>query len=228
MGSELRSVNTTGAGVQPSDSPNTAMVIGGTPIELRAARRSACSLAYVLLATGTIGWLASVILLVERVRSLQNPANVLSCDISPFISCGALFDRWQASLFGFPNPILGVAGFVAPIAVAVGLLTGARFGSWYWRLLTLGVFGAWIFVTWLYVQSVYAIGVLCPYCMLVWAATIPMWWYLLSWGLKHGTLFGSGTRSLGEKLLPSAWVLVLGNYAVIVGTIIVQFPLIFA
>lgn len=192
------------------------------------ARRATLSLAAVLLVTGAIGWLASVILLVERVRGLQNPGATLSCDISPFVSCGALFDRWQASILGFPNPILGVAGFVAPIAVAVGLLGGARFGSWYWRLFTLGVLGAWLFVTWLYTQSVYVIGVLCPYCMLVWAVTIPMWWYLLAWGLKHGALFGERTRRVGQQLFPFAWVIVLANYAVIVLTILVQFPFIFA
>jgi uncharacterized membrane protein len=192
------------------------------------ARGSTSSLAIVLLVTGVIGWVASVILLVERLRNLQNPGEALSCDLSPFVSCGALFERWQASVLGFPNPILGVAGFVAPIAVAAGLLAGAWFGAWYWRLLTLGVFGAWIFVTWLYTQSVYAIGVLCPYCMLVWAVTIPMWWYLLAWGLKHGTLFGNRTRRLGEQLFPFAWVAVLANYAVIVLTILVQFPFLFA
>lgn len=191
-------------------------------------RRATLSLAAVLSVTGAIGWLSSVILLLERLRSLQNPGVTLSCDVSPFVSCGALFDRWQATLFGFPNPILGVAGFVAPIAVAVGLLAGARFGSWYWRLFTLGVLGAWLFVTWLYIQSAFVIGVLCPYCMLVWAVTIPMWWYLLAWGLKHGTLFGDRTRRVGQQLFPFAWVMVLTNYAVIVLTVLVQFPFIFA
>jgi len=195
---------------------------------LRAARRSRLSLALLLCSTGAIGWLASTILLIERFKSLQNPGSVLSCDISPFVSCGALFDRWQASLFGFPNPILGVAGFVVPIVVGVGLLAGAQFRLWFWRLVTLGVFAAWVFVTWLYTQSVYAIGVICPYCIVVWAATILMWWYLLAWGLKHGTLFGSGTRLLGERVFPFAWVLALSNYAVIVVSVIVQFPLIFA
>lgn len=191
-------------------------------------RWATLSLAAALLVTGAIGWFASMILLVERLRSLQNPGATLSCDISPFVSCGVLFDRWQASLLGFPNPILGVAGFVAPIAVAVGLLAGARFGAWYWRLFTIGVLAAWLFVTWLYTQSVYVIGVLCPYCMLVWAVTIPMWWYLLAWGLKHGTLFGNRTRRVGQRLFTFTWVIVLANYAVIVLTILVQFPFIFA
>lgn len=193
-----------------------------------ATRRATLSLAAVLLVTGVSGWLASVILLVERIRGLQNPGATLSCDISPFVSCGALFDRWQASILGFPNPILGVAGFVAPIAVAVSLLAGARFGVWYWQLFSLGTLGAWLFVTWLYIQSAYIIGVLCPYCMLVWAVTIPMWWYLLAWCLKHGTLFGDRTRRVGQQLFPFAWVIVLVNYAVIVLTILVKFPFIFA
>ncbi|MET3768814.1 putative membrane protein [Marisediminicola sp. UYEF4] len=200
----------------------------GTTPERPPGHRSPLALAVVLLATGAIGWLAAVALLVERVRGLENPDVALSCDISPFVSCGALFDRWQASLLGFPNPILGVAGFVAPVAVAAGILAGAHFGSWFWRLFTLGVFGAWLFVTWLYIQSVFVIGVLCPYCLIVWAVTIPMWWYLLGWGLRYGTLFGSGTRRLGQSAFPFAWVLVVANYAVIVLTILVQFPFLFA
>lgn len=192
-----------------------------------STRRARLSLAIVLFVTGVIGWVASVILLVERVRSLQNPDQSLSCDISPFVSCGALFERWQASVLGFPNPILGVAGFVAPIAVAAGLLAGAQVGTWYWRVFSLGVFGAWLFVTWLYTQSVYVIGVLCPYCIVVWGVTIPMWWYLLAWCLKHGTLFGDRTRRLGRQLFPFAWVAVLANYAVIVLTILLQFPFLF-
>lgn len=190
--------------------------------------RSPVALAVVLLATGAIGWVAAFLLLVERVRSLENPDVALSCDISPFVSCGALFDRWQASLLGFPNPILGVAGFVAPIAVAVSLLAGAHFGRWYWRLFTIGVFGAWLFVMWLFIQSVFVIGVLCPYCLVVWAAAIPMWWYLIGWGLKHGTLLGSGTRQFGERAFPFAWVLVVANYAVIMLTILVRFPFLFS
>lgn len=192
------------------------------------AERRPIAFAFFLLITGVVGWVASVALLIERIHKLQNPDAVLSCDVSPFISCGALFDEWQAALLGFPNPILGVAGFVAPIAVAVGLLAGARFDRWFWRIFAVGVFGAWLFVTWLFTQSVFAIGVLCPYCMVVWAATIFMWWYLLAWGLKHGVLFGDRTRAFGEKLFPFAWVIVLANFAVIVLTILVQFPLLFA
>lgn len=189
-----------------------------------AASRSPVTLAIVLLASGLIGWFASAALLVERIRSLQNPTVSLSCDVSPFVTCGALFDRWQASLLGFPNPILGVAGFVAPIVVAAGLLAGARFSAWYWQVFTAGVLGAWIFVTWLFAQSVFVIGVLCPYCMVVWAVTIPQWWFLVSWALRSGALFGTRARRFGEWFFPFAWVAMLANYAVIVISILVKFP----
>jgi uncharacterized membrane protein len=172
-------------------------------------------LARIFVIAGAIGWFASVALLVERVQSLQDPTKNPSCDISPFVSCGALFDRWQASLFGFPNALLGVAGFVVPIVIGVGILAGAHFKNWFWRSAVIGIGIAWIFITWLFTQSIYNIGVVCPYCLVVWAATIPMWWTVLivtivqgCWGLKIRKI----VSSWGISYLP---VIVILNYCVI-------------
>jgi uncharacterized membrane protein len=172
-------------------------------------------LARIFVIAGTIGWFASVALLVERVQSLQDPTKNPSCDISPFVSCGALFDRWQASLFGFPNALLGVAGFVVPIVIGVGIFAGAHFKNWFWRSAVIGIGVAWIFITWLFTQSIYNIGVVCPYCLVVWAATIPMWWTVLivtivqgCWGLKIRKI----VSSWGISYLP---VIVILNYGVI-------------
>jgi uncharacterized membrane protein len=172
-------------------------------------------LARIFVIAGAIGWFASVALLVERVQSLQDPTKNPSCDISPFVSCGALFDKWQASLFGFPNALLGVAGFVVPIVIGVGILAGAHFKNWFWRSTVIGIGIAWIFITWLFTQSIYNIGVVCPYCLVVWAATIPMWWTVLivtivqgCWGLKIRKI----VSSWGVSYLP---VIVILNYGVI-------------
>jgi uncharacterized membrane protein len=178
-----------------------------------------------LLITGLIGFLAAFQLIVERIHNLQNPEDPLSCAVSPFIDCGANFDAWQGSLLGFPNPLLGVAGFVAPIAVAVGLLAGARFDRWFWRLFTGGILGAYLFITWLFTQTAFVIGVLCPFCMVVWLATIPMWWHLLAWTLKHGLLFGDRTRAFGAVALRWAWAVTLVNYAVMAVILIAMNPL---
>lgn len=172
-------------------------------------------LARIFIVAGVIGWFASATLLIERVKSLQNPSNNLSCDISPFVSCGPLFDRWQASLFGFPNAILGVAGFVVPIVIGVAILAGANFKSWFWRCAVVGLGLAWFFVTWLFSQSVYDIGVLCPYCLVVWLSTIPMWWTVLIVTIIHG-YWGSKTQPLfSRRGLSFIFVAIILNYAVI-------------
>ena len=177
-------------------------------------------LARIFVIAGGIGWFASVALLLERIKSLQDPTKIPSCDISPFVSCGSLFDRWQASLFGFPNAILGVAGFVVPIVIGVGILAGANFKNWFWRCTVVGLGAAWVFVTWLFTQSIYNIGVLCPYCLVVWVATIPTWWTVLivtivkgCWGLK----LRNRVSSWGISYLP---VIVILNYGVIILLII--------
>jgi uncharacterized membrane protein len=185
-------------------------------------------LSILLIIGGTTGWIASTALLVERIRSLQDPQVTLACDISPFVSCGALFDRWQASLLGFPNPVIGVAAFVAPIVIGLGLLAGARFAPWFWRLVVLCLFGAWAFVTWLFVQSVFVIGVLCPYCLVVWAATIPLWWATLVMTMASRQWGGGSARAVGRTLLPYVAVLVVANYALVAVIIVIRFPHIFA
>ncbi|MET1043483.1 MAG: vitamin K epoxide reductase family protein [Microbacteriaceae bacterium] len=177
-----------------------------------------------LIVAGLVGLVASAILVLERIELLRNPTQPLACDVSPFVSCGPVILSWQGSLFGFPNPLIGVAAFVAPIAVGVAMLAGARFARWFWLLFLAGVFLGWVFVMWLFTQAVYSIGTLCVYCMVVWAVQIPLFWYLAAWNARHGHL-GRGLRPLGRSLLPFTWLIVLANYAVIVFAILVQFPL---
>lgn len=178
-----------------------------------------------LIATGAAGWWGAMALITERVKLLLDPEYILNCDINPLISCGNVMESWQASLFGFPNPLLGVAGLVAPIAVGAALLAGARVDRWFWWAFLAGVTGAFVFVHWLFEQSVYVIGALCPWCMLVWLAVIPMFWVLLMWGLKTGALVSHApTRRVARAVWPFTWVIVLANVVAIAVAILVQFP----
>ncbi len=45
---------------------------------------------------------------------------------------------------------------------------------WYWGGLAIGTLLGVGFIHWLIFQSLYRIGALCPYCMVVWAVTIPL------------------------------------------------------
>jgi uncharacterized membrane protein len=182
--------------------------------------------AILLIVAGVVGFYGSFKLVVEKYELLENPTKGLACDINPFVSCSTVIDSWQSHLFGFPNPILGVAGFVAPIAVGVALLAGAKFARWFWIAFNAGLFLAWAFVTFLFIQTVFFIGALCPWCMLVWTATIPMFWVFTVWNLANGKLTRSTTLQRRMRVfLPYSWVLPVVNYLVIVIIIIQHFPL---
>lgn len=130
--------------------------------------------AWWVLIGGVIGLLASITLTVEKIEILRNPSYVPSCNINPIMSCGSVMVTSQASLMGFPNPLVGIAGFT--VAVVTGVLAVAKvpLPRWYWAGMAVGLLIGAGFVHWLIFQSLYRIGALCPYCMVVWAVTVTM------------------------------------------------------
>lgn len=183
--------------------------------------------ALLLIVAGAVGLVGAFALTIDKFTLLENPTEALGCDVNPFVGCSPVINSWQASLFGFPNPILGLIGFVAPIAVGVALLAGARFARWFWIAFTAGTFLAWVFITWLFTQTVFVIGALCPWCMLVWSVTIPLFWVFTAWGLARGVTApaGSAVQRTAARLLPYSWVLPVVNYIVVATVIVVRFPL---
>jgi len=130
-------------------------------------------LAVWLIVAGVIGWWAAFSLTMERFALLADPEAIASCDFSLLVQCTANLESAQGSVFGFPNPILGLTGWVAPIVVGFALLAGARFARWFWWCFWAGTALAFAFVLWLIGQSVFALGTLCPWCMVTWVVTIP-------------------------------------------------------
>ncbi|SER05378.1 Uncharacterized membrane protein [Lentzea xinjiangensis] len=131
----------------------------------------------VLAVGGAVGLLASAVLTIEKIALLKDPFYVPTCSINPVLSCGSIMTTPQAELFGFPNPLLGIAGFAVVTTLGVVLLTGVELPSWIWIGLQVGTTAGVLLVHWLIYQSLYEIGALCPYCMVVWAVTIPIFWY---------------------------------------------------
>ena len=127
-----------------------------------------------ILLAGVIGELAAFVLAVEKIRQLQNPSYVPSCSINPVLSCGSVMLTKQASLFGFPNPLVGIAAFSVVIVTGVLAVAGVRLPRWYWAGLAGGTLLGAVFVHWLIYESLYEIGALCPYCMVVWVITMAL------------------------------------------------------
>lgn len=153
-----------------------------------------------LVIIGIIGWVAAFALTVEKFALLANPAEELSCDFSVLVQCRANLDSWQGAVFGFPNPLIGVAAWVAPIVVGMGLLARARFARWFWVVFNLGVVGALAFVIWLVGQSIFALLTLCPWCMVTWSAVIPLFWIVTARNLRDG-VFSEKARPVGRFLI---------------------------
>lgn len=161
-------------------------------------------LAWGLAAGGLVGFIASAVLLVERIKLAQDSAYVPTCSINPVLSCGSVMETAQAALLGFPNPIIGVAAFPVVVTTGMAILAGARLARWYWLGLQVGVTAALTLISWLAFQSIYRIGALCPYCMAVWSIVIPLFWYVTLRNLSHGAL-GDNLRDSRATVLLREW-----------------------
>lgn len=124
-----------------------------------------------MLAFGIIGLAASFVLAIEEFHLLKNPDAVLSCTINLVLNCSEVMKSWQASVFGFPNMFIGLMGYPVVITTAVVGLTGAKLPRWYWIAAHICYGLGALFAYWLFFQSVYAIQILCPWCLIVTFAT---------------------------------------------------------
>lgn len=141
-----------------------------------------------LVLTGAVSWLASAVLVLERLELYRDPGYITSCDINPWVSCGRVMESWQAALFGFPNPLIGIVGFAVVVTTGMGMLAGARFATWWWVGFQTGITLALVFVVWLWSQALYEINVLCIYCMVVWAMVVPLFVYTTARNILRGVI----------------------------------------
>lgn len=171
----------------------------------------------VLIVTGLLGWWAAFSLTLDKIAILKDSQADLDCNFSLLVQCGANLESWQGSVFfGVPNPIWGLGGFVAPIAVGVAVLAGARFARWFWIAFAVGVAGALAFCIWLMSQSFFSLGTLCPWCMLVWSSTILMFWTLWLFVLSKGIIpLPDGARRFFEKLYPWVPAITVASYLIV-------------
>ena len=176
--------------------------------------------AWILAVGGIIGIFASIELIIQKIAVLSDPDFVPNCDINPILSCGSVISTEQASLFGFPNPVLGVIGFTIVIMFSALLFTGVEMPRLMWLGLNFGALAGMVFVIWLVSQSLYVIGALCPWCMVVWAVTIPIFWQVTTDNLASNKLsLGNG---ISEIIVTLKWILIAGSYLIIMALIFVR------
>jgi uncharacterized membrane protein len=181
---------------------------------VRVGRPSAL---WVLIA-GIVGLAAATTLTIEKIALLLDPSYVPSCSLNPVLSCGSVMVTPQASVFGFPNMLIGLVGFTVVIVSGVLAVAGVRLPQWYWIGLAVGNALGVAFVHYLIFQSLYRIGALCPYCMVVWAVMIPL--FVVSASIALRPLAG---HTVLRILYQWRWSLVVLWFTAVVLMILVRF-----
>lgn len=173
----------------------------------------------ILLAIGSIaGLVAAFELTMDKIRILENPDYIPACNFSILMSCKSVIESDQGQAFGFPNPIVGLIGFGITLAIGVALAAGARLPRWYMVGAVLGLTFGIGWVQWFAYQTIFNIGVLCPWCMVVWTVMAPMWWYTLLHTIGRFTTAGWVRTLRAWHLIP-----VVLWYLLVIGTILVHF-----
>jgi uncharacterized membrane protein len=147
-------------------------------------------LASVIIIFGLTGFIASFMLTLNKISYLENPDFVPSCNVNPWLDCGIVMKSTWASLFGFPNMIIGLATY--PLAVLTGLvvLLNEKNNKWLIRgCLSLALLGLLVNVLLMYTSS-FVIGAVCLWCILSITSTTNITFALASYAL--------GTSKLNE------------------------------
>ena len=152
-------------------------------------RTTAIGIALILF--GLIGLWAALSLMIEAVQYYKHPDQSLACDFSVLVSCSHNIASSYGSLFGFPNPILGLMAW--PIVITTGALLVGKvpLPAWYWRGFSIGCALALLLVAAFVSFSMWSLQVLCPWCMLTWSVTIPTFWTVVLHAGRQGYLFRS-------------------------------------
>lgn len=175
---------------------------------------------WILLLAGVAGLLAAFQLTNDKFSILADPDFVPSCSINPVLSCGSVIVTEQASVFGFPNPLIGLASYAVIITLSVLMISRVTIPNWVWLGLNIGALGGMAFVVWLAYQSLYVIGALCPWCMVAWAATIFIFWITTAENAANGRFTRVGQPGVISDVVVSLRWILLGLTFVLIITLI--------
>lgn len=178
---------------------------------------------WILLFGGVLGLLAAFQLTLDKFNILADPNFVPSCSINPVLSCGSVIITDQASVFGFPNPIIGLIGYSVVITLAVLLLSKVSLPNWIWLGLNLGALAGMAFVVWLAYQSLYVIGALCPWCMVAWVGTIFIFWTVIGENAANARFTRSGERGvISDVFVSLRWIFLILTFVLIITLIFIR------
>ncbi|VEI14085.1 vitamin K epoxide reductase family protein [Trueperella bialowiezensis] len=170
-----------------------------------------------------VGMFAAFMLLLAERAYLKNPAGDLLCDINPLVGCSSWFTKWQGTLFfDVPNALWGALFFAGMVGLGLVLVTGGRMHRLLWLAASAGTTLGMVWVLWFGYQSYGVERSICPYCVVVWLAVIPLFVHVVARTLQAGHL-GAGAARVGSTLVRDRWVIVGVIYGLLVIATVVAF-----
>lgn len=168
--------------------------------------------------SAALSLIASLVLSIEAVHLAENPDASLSCSVNEIINCASVMKYEEANLFGFPNSFIGLMAEPVVITLAIAGLAGVRFPRPFMALAQVGYGLGVLFAYWLFFLSVFTIGALCPWCLLVTVSTTLVFMSLLRYNIRENNLYlsdklqealHSWVKKDYDKLVAAIWLLAM-------------------
>jgi uncharacterized membrane protein len=159
-----------------------------------------------MLVGAILSLIAAFVLSVEAIQLAKNPDATLSCSVNVVLNCATVALHPSAELFGFPNSFLGLIAEPVVITVAIAGLAGIAFPRRFMLAAQIGYTLGFIFAIYLFFTSMFVIGALCPWCLLVTASTTFVWFSITRYNIRENNLY------LPKKLQKAAYTFVEKDY----------------
>lgn len=133
--------------------------------------------------------LAAFVLTIETFELAKNPNAALSCNVNLILNCATVAAHPSAYTFGFPNPLLGLMAEPVVITVAIAGLLGIAFPRRFMFWAQIGYTLGFIFALYLFFTSMFVIGALCPWCLLVTVSTTFVFFAITRYNIRENNLY---------------------------------------
>ena len=162
-----------------------------------------------LLIAAVLGLAAAFELILSELQVLRDPLGELACDINPLITCStSLLSGQSRLLFDIPNSLIGIMAFTALATFAVIIISRVNLPRWVWWCMGAGTLVGVTYVAFFLHVSISVFQGLCPYCMLVWVATLAttvlVWAQILASGMA-----GESAVPAGRSIQRYWWLILL-------------------
>lgn len=167
-----------------------------------------------MLVAAVISLVAAFVLSIDAVALAANPTADLACDVNAILSCGTVGLSWQATAFGFHNAFLGLIFESMVITMALIGISGVKLPRWLAVTEQVIYVFALAFAVWLFYQSMFNIGALCPWCLAITYFTMIVFLTLLHYNIREDNIWRTGKgrararafiRNDGDLYVGIAW-----------------------